>query len=49
MIGLFLNEDFIQAMENWSVPAKKGFDIYKGAWEFDLDSMVPNIKSVEQN
>ena len=37
------------AMENWSVPAKKGFDIYKGAWEFDIDSMVPNSKSVEQN
>ena len=37
------------AMENWSVPAKKGFDIYKGAWEFDIDSMAPNSKSVEQN
>ena len=37
------------AMENWSVPAKKGFDINKGAWEFDIDSMAPNSKSVEQN
>ena len=37
------------AMANWSVPAKKGFDIYKGAWEFDIDSMAPNSKSVEQN
>lgn len=37
------------AMANWGVPAKKGFDIYKGAWEFDIDSMVPNSKSVEQN
>ena len=37
------------AMENWSVPAKKGFDIYKDAWEFDLDSMLSNNKPVEQN
>jgi hypothetical protein len=37
------------AMENWSVPAKKGFDIYKGAWEFDIDSMTLNSKAVEQN
>ena len=37
------------AMENWSVPAKKGFDINKGAWEFDIDSMVHDSKSVEQN
>ena len=37
------------AMANWSVPAKKGFDIYKGAWEFDIDFMAPNSKSVEQN
>jgi hypothetical protein len=36
-------------MENWSVSAKKGFDIYKGAWEFDIDSMVRNVKSAEQN
>ena len=49
MIGLLLNEDFIQALENWSVPAKKGFDIYKDAWEFDLDSMLSNNKPVEQN
>ena len=34
---------------NWSVPVKKGFDIYKGAWEFDLDSMLSNNKPVEQN
>ena len=37
------------AMENWSVPAKKGFDINKGAWEFDIDSMVHDSKLVEQN
>jgi len=37
------------AMENWSVPTKKGFDIYKGAWEFDIDSMTLNSKAVEQN
>ena len=29
---------------NWSVPVKKGFDIYKGAWEFDLDTMLSNAK-----
>ncbi|OUX20553.1 MAG: hypothetical protein CBE10_02330 [bacterium TMED250] len=40
---------FYGAMENWSVSAKKGFDIYKGAWEFDIDSMVRNVKSAEQN
>ena len=37
------------AMENWSVPAMKGFDIYKGAWEFDIDSMTLDSKVVEQN
>lgn len=37
------------AMANWSVPAKKGFDINKGAWEFDIDSMVHDSKLVEQN
>ena len=37
------------AMANWSVPAKKGFDIYKGAWEFDIESMTLNSKAVEQN
>lgn len=40
---------FYGAMENWIVSAKKGFDIYKGAWEFDIDSMVRNVKSAEQN
>lgn len=37
------------AMENWSVPSKKGFNIYKGAWEFDIESMTLNSKAVEQN
>ena len=37
------------AMENWSVPSKKGFNIYKGAWEFDIESMTINSKAVEQN
>jgi len=37
------------AIEYSSIPSKKGFDIYKGAWELDMDSMLPNNKSVEQN
>ncbi len=37
----------LNALKKWRIPKKKGFDINKGAWQIDLDSMLSNTKSEE--
>lgn len=38
-----------KALDNWKVPIVKEFEINDSSWNIDLDSMLSNNKSVEQN
>ena len=38
-----------KALDNWEVPIVKEFEINDSSWNIDLDSMLSNNKSVEQN
>ena len=38
-----------KALDNWKVPIVKEFEINDSSWKIDLDSMLSNNKSVEQN
>ena len=39
----------LKALDNWKVPIVKEFEINDSSWNIDLDSMLSNNKSVEQN